>query len=303
MSLLRNSLLRISRSTFLKTYLPEFYFVKKAVKRFMPGEKLSEAIGAAQKLNEQNIGIVFTYLGENLNSISEAETVKDHYIEVLNNISLYKLNAEISVKLTQLGLDISFDKAIMFFKNICLHAKEINNFVWIDMEDSSYTEKTINFYNSVHKEFPNTGICLQAYLKRTQNDIINILDNNASIRLVKGAYKESENVVFQKKSEVDENYLAIADILLNNSINKDRRIVFGTHDLNIINKIKNYSDTKPEFHLLYGIKSSEQLNLVKDGFKVKTLISYGDAWFPWYMRRLAERPANVWFVLRNIFSG
>lgn len=305
MNLFRNILLWASKNEFLKRNLPGFYFVKKAVKRFMPGKKLEDALEAAKELNRKNLGVVFTYLGENLNNISEAEAVKNHYVEVLQNISLLKLDAEVSVKLTQLGLDISFEKSIDFFYEVADKAERLNNFVWIDMEGSRYTQITLDFYNIVRRKYQNTGICLQAYLRRTRSDIVNIYDKSSSIRLVKGAYKEPPDIAYQRKSEVDNNYLLIAEMLQKQSDYSGGRIVFGTHDLRIINMIKqlaeNFNTTMPEFHLLYGIKTGEQIRLAKEGVRIKTLISYGEAWFPWYMRRLAERPANTWFVLKNIF--
>jgi len=308
MSLFRSLFLWTSNNKSLRKNLPNFYFVKKAVKRFMPGENLDDAIEPAKKLQRQKLGTVFTYLGENLTNISEAEFVKDHYIEVVKRISDENLNSEISLKLTQLGLDLSFEKAILFFEEIAAKAKELNNFVWIDMEGSSYTQITIDFYNKVHKKFNNTGLCLQAYLFRTKDDIEKHLDDSSSIRLVKGAYKEPPEIAFLKKANVDKNYLAIAEMLLKQSQDSKRRIVFGTHDLKIINHIKQIAlklniNEKLEFHLLYGIQTSKQIKLANEGVNVKTLISYGKAWFPWYMRRMAERPANVWFVLKNIFSG
>ena len=307
MSLSRSLLLHAANNKFLRKHLPDFYFVKNAVKRFMPGEKPDDAIEAAKKLQKQNLGAVITYLGENLIKLSEAEFVKDHYIEVLKRISKENLNAEISLKLTQIGLDLSFEKTIAHFEEISAKAKELNNFVWIDMEGSSYVQTTIDFYKKIYKKFNNTGLCLQAYLLRTKNDIENNLDTNSNIRLVKGAYKEPSEIAFQGKADVDKNYITIAEILLNKAKNYSSRIVFGTHDLKIIKHIKQAAnelgDINFEFHFLYGIKTSEQIKLANEGYNVKSLISYGEAWFPWYMRRLAERPANLWFVLKNIFSS
>jgi proline dehydrogenase len=308
MNLLRSLLLWASKNNALRSTLPDIYFVRKAVKRFMPGEKLDDAIEAAKKLRQNNLGTVFTYLGENLTEISEAEFVKGNYVKVLQKISDEKLNAEISLKITQLGLDLSFEKAVKHFEEIVSRANSLGNFVWIDMEGSSYTQTTLDFYNKVSRNFTNCGLCLQAYLYRTKNDIEKNLKINSSIRLVKGAYRESSEIAFQKKSEVDKNYIDIAKILLERSKDSEARIVFGTHDSKIINYVKehtkkiNIEKEKAEFHLLYGIQTLEQGKLVGEGLHVKVLISYGEAWFPWYMRRLAERPANVWFVLKNIFS-
>lgn len=308
MNLLRSLLLWASNNNILRRKLPNIYFVRKAVKRFMPGEKLNDAIEAAKKIQQNNLGTVFTYLGENLIDILEAEFVKNHYINVLQKISDEKLNTEISLKLTQLGLDLSFEKALKHFEEIVLQAKNLNNFVWIDMEGSSYTQTTLDFYKKVSKNFDNCGLCLQAYLYRTRNDIEKNLNINSSIRLVKGAYRESPEIAFRKKPEVDKNYTGIAEILLERLKDSNARIVFGTHNPKIINYVKEYAKKinlekeKIEFHLLYGIQTSEQKKLASEGLRVKVLISYGEAWFPWYMRRLAERPANIGFVIRNIFS-
>jgi proline dehydrogenase len=308
MNLLRSLLLWASNNITLRRKLPNIYFIRKAVKRFMPGEKLDDAIEAAKKLQQNNLGTVFTYLGENLSNISEAESVKNHYMNVFQKISDKKLNTEISLKLTQLGLDSSLEKALEHFEEIVSLAKNLNNFVWIDMEGSRYTQTTLDFYNKVSRNFGNCGLCLQAYLYRTRSDIEHNLNINSSIRLVKGAYRESPEIAFQKKSEVDKNYTEIAELLLKRSKDSDARIVYGTHDLKIINHVKGYAKKinlekeKIEFHLLYGIQTLEQKKLANEGENVKVLISYGEAWFPWYMRRLAERPANIWFVIKNILS-
>jgi proline dehydrogenase len=305
MNIFRNILLWASKNKTLKNYLPSFYFVNKAVKKFMPGEDLKDAVNAAKKLQKQNIGTVFTYLGENLTNISEAEKVRDHYLEVLETIAEEKLNTEISVKLTQLGLDLSFDKAMEFFVQIAEKAKDLDNFVWIDMEGSKYTDVTLDFTITAHSKFSNCGVCVQAYLKRTNADVEKLMTHNIPIRIVKGAYKELPDISFKKKSDVDRNYLELSEMFINNS---QSRLIIGTHDLNIVNIIKkllekqNLPKEKCEFHLLYGIKSNEQVKMANEGYNIKVLISYGEAWFSWYMRRLAERPANVAFVLKNIFS-
>src|SRR5690554_1696496 len=270
MSLSRNVLLWISYNDFLKKKLPQFYFVRKAVKRFMPGETLPEAIEAALTLNKKNLGIVFTYLGENLTSLSEAEIVKEHYLNVLNEIHTKNIDAEISIKLTQLGFDIYYDKCMNNLEELAGKAKEINSFVWIDMEGSKYTQSTIDFYNNVSKRFSNTGLCLQAYLLRTLDDILNNINPAASIRLVKGAYKEPPEIAYQKKTDVDKNYFNAAEILLKNSLHSGGRKVFGTHDINLINKIKDIAarlnTPKPEFHMLFGIKTNEQIKLADEGY-------------------------------------
>jgi proline dehydrogenase len=175
------------------------------------------------------------------------------------------------------------------------------------MEGSDYTERTLFFYKKIREELGNVGICIQAYLYRTEKDLEDLLNINANIRLVKGAYKEPSDIAFNFKKDVDLNYLHLAKLLLKSKNDKKARIAFGTHDENlcseIIKEAKHYSVLKDqfEFQMLYGIKSNFQRRLANHGYPVRILISYGNFWFPWYMRRLAERPANIWFVLKNIF--
>ncbi len=308
MGISRNLLLWASKNTWMLKHVPSYKFVKKAVRKFMPGENLSDAIKATKDFMEQGVSTVFTHLGENINEIKEAENVKNHYLEVLEKIYSEKINSEISLKLTQIGLDLSLNKSLDYFNQIAQKASEFSNFVWIDMESSSYTKTTLDFYRRAKSNSKNIGICLQAYLKQTENDLLSLLDIKPNIRLVKGAYMEPQNIAFKAKSDVDKNYLKVAKILLAQIKECDIKTVFGTHDLKIINQIKKISaDLKVqheqiEFHMLYGIKPREQLLLVKEGYKLKVLISYGTAWYSWYMRRLAERPANVGFVLKNIYS-
>ena len=304
----RNLLLWGSRNNWMKNNVPKFNFVKKAVKRFMPGETAEDAINATRVLLEKYIPTTFTFLGENIKDISEGEIVKEHYLMLLDKIHEADLDIEISLKLTQLGFDISFEKTFEFFKEIVLKAKNYNNAVFIDIEDSSYVDKTIEFYRKLKSEFDNIGLCLQAYLYRTQNDIEKMMDINPWIRLVKGAYNEPVSVAFKEKNRVDENFFELSKILIKAVQEQGIRVAFGTHDLELQIRIKKLAiesglkRNQVEFQMLYGIQSQAQFKLAEEGYKIRTLISYGNAWFPWYMRRLAERPANVGFVLKNIFS-
>jgi len=304
----RNLLLWGSRNNWMKYNVPKYNFVKKAVKRFMPGETTEDAINATRVLLEKNIPTTFTFLGENIKYINEGEIVKQHYLKLLDKIHEADLDIEISLKLTQLGFDISFEKTFEFFKEIVLKAKNYNNAVFIDIEDSSYVDKTIEFYRKIKSEFDNVGLCLQAYLYRTQNDIEKMMDINPWIRLVKGAYNEPVSVAFKEKNKVDENFFELSKILVKAIQEQGIRVAFGTHDLELQIRIKKLAiesglkRNQVEFQMLYGIQSQAQFKLAEEGYKIRTLISYGNAWFPWYMRRLAERPANVGFVLKNIFS-
>ncbi len=309
MNIGRNILLWGSKNEWMKNNVPKFRFVQKAVKRFMPGEKTEDAINAAGKLSTKNISTTFTYLGENISNLSESEAVKNHYLVLLDKIRDSILDIEISLKLTQLGFDISFDKTLEFFKEITQKAKEYRNNVFIDIEDSSYVDRTIDFYKNVKEEFDNVGLCLQAYLYRTIDDINNMIHIKPWIRLVKGAYKEPPDIAFPSKKEVDNNFLEISKFLLEQTKEKDIRAAYGTHDLVLQEKIKaeaisiGLDNEKLEFQMLFGIKSREQQRLAEEGYNIRTLISYGEHWYPWYMRRLAERPANIVFVLKNILDN
>lgn len=308
MGLSRNTLLWASKNEWLKRHIPELKFTQRALKRFMPGTTAEEAISAAKELIAFKIPTTFTILGENITSLEEAEKNTQHYIVLLDKIKNENLDTEISLKLTQIGFDLSFDKSFELFSSIVSKAKIFNNNIFIDMEDSSYVDKTITFYKKIKETYNNVGLCLQAYLYRTLNDLKNIIDINPWIRLVKGAYKESSSVAIQKLAQVNRNYMLLSEYLLDQIKEKGIRVAFGTHDLIIQEQVKKIAKevgiqkNQFEFQMLYGIKTSEQYKLASNGFNIRTLISYGKHWYPWYMRRLAERPANIGFVLKNIFN-
>lgn len=309
MSLSRNILLWASENRWMRANVPSYKFVKSAVKKFMPGEKPEDALNASDHFSLLNIPTILTHLGENITTLDEGEEVANNYLEMIDKIESKKLNIELSLKLTQLGFDISEEETYSRFKNIAIKVKEkLGNVIWIDMEGSTYTERTIDFYKKIKSEIDNVGICLQAYLKRTKDDLHELIDLGANIRLVKGAYKENSQIAFAEKKEVDKNYIRLAKILLKATNHILTRVAFGTHDENIIyelvkwSKINNIPKDKIEFQMLYGIKKEKQKNLADRGYPVRVLISYGEFWYPWYLRRLAERPANVWFVIKNIFS-
>ncbi len=308
MAVMRNFLLWCSENKTLQNKVPQMVFVQKALKRFMPGEEIDDAISASKEFISAGIPTVLTHLGEELKNLSEADEVTDHYLSVIDRIAEENLDIEISLKLTQLGLSLSEEKAFDNFNKIAERAEKLKNIVWIDMEGSQYTQKTLDFYKKIKVKRANTGLCLQSYLFRSHQDLNDLMDVYPNIRLVKGAYNESHDIALRDKFRVDENYLDLSKKMLEASNKDGNRMVFGTHDLKLIEAIKkeaemlNYPREKLEFHMLYGIKSSAQNQLVKDGNIVRVLISYGKSWYPWYMRRLAERPANVMFVMKNIFS-
>lgn len=308
MSISRSILLWASENSWMRSHVPNWKFVITAVKKFMPGESVEDALNAAKKFQDDSIPTVFTRLGENIKDLAEGEVVRAHYLELIDKIAERKLDIEISLKLTQLGFDISFDETYIRFKTIALRAKEkLGNDVWIDMEGSAYTESTVEFYKKIKSEIDNVGLCVQAYLFRTEKDLENLFSVNPKIRLVKGAYKEPADIAFAKKEDVDKNYLHLSKMLMKAVYEKNIRVAFATHDgilcEQLIKECKHYSVNRDkfEFQMLYGIKPYVQKELSGRGYKLRVLISYGEFWYPWYMRRLAERPANVWFVIKNIF--
>jgi len=306
MSLARTLLLRASRSAFLAAQLKRRAFVGRAVRRFMPGEELSAALDAARRLADAGLGTVLTQLGENLTSRADAEAVRDHYLGVLRELARLRLPAHVSVKLTQLGLDADRAACDGALAALAAAAAEAGSFLWIDMEDSSYTDVTIDAFRRVRAAHAGVGLCLQAYLRRTPADLDALLPLAPAIRLVKGAYAEEPRVAFPRKADVDAAYFALGERLLEHAARGAAKPVFGTHDVRLVARLRSRAAALGvprgacEFHLLYGIRDADQRRLAAEGEQVRVLISYGGAWFAWYMRRLAERPANVWFVLKNL---
>ena len=306
---MRSVFLGCSQSSWMRERATRYRFVQRAVSRFMPGETAEDALTCARDFKEHRIKTVFTLLGENVNDPAEAERVTEHYLGLLDRVHALGLESEVSVKLTQLGLDLD--------KEMC-HANLVRiieragggSTVWIDMEASPYVDATLEIYRRARKTYPNVGVCLQAYLHRTANDVASLIPIGASIRLVKGAYKEPPTIAFPRKDQVDENFFQVAAQLLTDEAHATHvRAAFATHDLKLIRRITDYAESRKrgkddgfEFQMLYGIQRQEQLRLAREGWKSVVLVAYGSYWFPWYMRRLAERPANVLFVIRNLLA-
>ena len=310
MGLMRSVLLAGSESSWLRRHAPHLPFVKKAVTRFMPGETLDDALGAAIELHREGIGAVLTELGENVSDTAQAEDVTRHYVHALLKVGASGLDCHISVKLTQLGLDVDEATCLANLRALVASAKERNTFVWIDMEQHAYVDVTLRTYRRVLSEFPNVGVCLQAYLYRTGNDLESLIPLGGGVRLVKGAYREPATVAFPKKRDVDDNFLALAKLMMGPDARAARfRCVLGTHDSRLITAIQRDMEAagqpreSVEFHLLFGIQRAVQARLAREHYRVRVLISYGEHWFPWYMRRLAERPANVLFVAKSLLSN
>jgi proline dehydrogenase len=275
----------------------------------MPGETLDDALAAAKMLQTKKIGTVFTHLGENIADRAEAQQVTQDYREVLDRIRSSDLKSEISVKLTQLGLDLAADFCFENLKSIIERAEK-SSIVWVDMEASNYVDATLDIYRRALQTYPNVGLCLQAYLYRTKDDLAQLFPLRPSIRLVKGAYSESPEVAYPRKQDVDENFFALAKEMLR--AKKEGccvRAAFATHDVALIRRLsefasgEGFSKVDFEVHMLYGIQRAEQERLAKEGCTSIVLVAYGSYWYPWFVRRLAERPANLWFMLRNVFAS
>ncbi|MCX6543915.1 MAG: proline dehydrogenase family protein [Acidobacteria bacterium] len=309
MSVMRSVLLAISENRWMRSHGQSLWFVKRAARRFMPGENFEDMLAAAEVLRPQGIYATFTRLGENVSDWAEAEYVTGHYLGAIDRIKAAGIPCEPSVKPTQLGLDLDPERCFENLRSLAARAKAAGSYLWIDMEQSQYVEATLDLTRRLGAQFDNVGVCLQAYLHRSMNDLKALREQGIGVRLVKGAYKEPATVAMAKKADVDKHYFALAAAMLEPSGRKASfRPVFGTHDVPLIARIQAHAERAGvpargvEVHMLYGIQRDEQLRLVKDGASVRVLIAYGTFWFPWYMRRLAERPANVWFVLKSLFT-
>ena len=304
---MRALFLKASDNRWLREHGVRAPFVRRAVSRFMPGETFDDMLQAARQLPEQGITSVFTRLGENVSDLAEADAVASHYLDGIVRIKAIGLACEPSVKPTQLGLDIDRDRCRAHLRSIAERAQAAGSYLWIDMEQSPYVDVTLDLTEELRRAFPGIGVCLQAYLHRTRDDLKRMLSIGAGVRLVKGAYREPPSVALAVKRQVDDNYLALGRMMLDDKAHGgSSRAVFGTHDTTIIAALCQHArETKLvqgqyEFHMLYGIQRGEQARLAAAREHIRVLIAYGTYWFPWYMRRLAERPANVWFVVKSL---
>lgn len=309
MGLARAVLLRGSESRWLAGQLSRRRFVRRATSRFMPGESMDDALRAAGSLSAAGISSILTLLGENVADAEAATSVVGEYERLLARGSEGDLDADVSVKPTHFGLDLGFDLAAANLRTLVSSAGAHGRLVAVDMESTAYCDPTLELYRVLRAEHDNVGICLQSYLYRTQADLEGLLPLSPMIRLVKGAYKEPADLAYPKKADVDASFRQLSRTLLEAAREGAARVAFGTHDADMIAAInRDAADMqcpreRYEFQMLYGIQRDLQLQLAGSGYRMRVLISYGAHWFPWYMRRLAERPANVGFVLRSLVRG
>ena len=299
---MRALLLRLSESKRLAPLMMHNGASRRVARRFVAGETLDDAVEAAREVNRRLQLASLDLLGENVSDEAGAGRAAEGYLAVFDRIAQERLDANVSLKLTQLGLDLSEDLCLELLEKIVAHATSQGNFVRIDMEGSAYTRRTVEIAKRVRAHYTGVGTVMQAYLYRTEKDVQDLLAAGCRLRLCKGAYKEPPEVAFPKKSDVDANYVKLMKMLLLSGIYHG----IATHDPAMIEATKGFAREQNikrdqfEFQMLYGIRADLQEKLVRDGFRVRVYIPYGVDWFPYFMRRLAERPANVAFFLRNL---
>ncbi len=310
MPILRDLLLALSTNSVVQQFIVRFPLSRRVTRRFVAGETLDEAIQVVRKLNAQGIDVTFDQLGESVTNDSEARAAKDGYLRALQAIEDARVSSQVSVKLSQMGLDLSPDLCLDNMRQILAKAKAIGSFVTIDMEDSHHTQATLNVYKTLREEFDNVGIVIQAYLYRSEDDIKALVSMGACVRLCKGAYKEPSTVAFPQRKDVDANMLKLAGIFFQpNGNGHGAYLQLATHDEKMINWAKQYTSEhriakdRFEFQMLYGIRSDLQRRLAAESYTMRVYVPYGSHWYPYFMRRLAERPANVIFLVSNLFKS
>jgi len=308
MGLTRTAFLWASTNPWLAERLPRYGFAKRAVSRFMPGETLADALAASGPLVSRGIGTVVTMLGEEVRDAGEAAGVAAHYRDAEREISRRGLDVELSVKPTHLGIAVDPSALDAFVVELGRAAERRTRKLWIDMEGSRWTDATLALARRARAETGGIGVCVQANLRRTDADLQPLLEEGVSIRLVKGAYLEPSSIAYGDKREVDAAYLRLARRMIDHAAkapSSGARYAFGTHDRAMVAALREAGvGGVPgcEIQMLYGIGPAAQRELAEAGVPHRILISYGARWFPWYMRRLAERPANVWFLLRSLVA-
>jgi proline dehydrogenase len=303
----RNALIWLSRQEGLKDFATRIGYFKRLTTRFVAGDNIDETISYIRQINAENCTASFDHLNEAVGSAAEADHEVAEYLNILAKIDEQRVRSNVSIKLTQFGLGLDPELAYKNARRVVEEAHRRGNFVRVDMEDSPVTQVTIDIFKRLRSEFDlNTvGIVLQSYLYRTYDDAQELLKLPARIRICKGAYNEPADVAFPDKKDVDANYVKVMQLLLSSGVYHG----IATHDPKMIDATINFATRegigkeKFEFQMLYGIRRDLQRQLARDGFNVRIYVPYGKHWYPYFMRRLAERPANIWFVLKNLARG
>jgi proline dehydrogenase len=304
---LRAFFIALSENKNLRHFAEQSSMGQRMSRRFVAGMSVEDCLVAAKEVNDLGMSVSVDNLGENVTNANEAKHSAALYAEMLSQVHQRKLNANVSLKLTHMGLDVDPALAFDITTGLVHQAAKINNFVRVDMEGSPYTQKTLDFVQQLHHENGNAGhvgAVIQAYLRRSESDVRNLVAQGIRIRLCKGAYKEPEEIAFQDKAEVDANYVSLMNILLKSGVYHG----IATHDEKMIQVTKDFARQEKipasafEFQMLYGIRRDLQHQLVKEGYGMRVYIPFGTEWYPYFMRRLAERPANAMFVLKNLLK-
>ena len=304
MNVARDAVLWAADNRWLRERLPTYRFVRRSVRRFMPGEALDDAIAAAKRLRERGLPTMFTSLGENVIELADARRVVEDYREAYDRVADAGLDTEFSVKPSHLGLDQDPQTALANLEELAATATEHDNWLWLDMESASYVDGTLDLYRKLRAGHPNVGVCLQAYLKRTAGDVDSLMPLDPTIRLVKGAYREPRELVFGSREVIDEAYRRLALLILARK-GPVGRLALGTHDVALIRQIETDVGGRDGFevHMLFGIRQADLLRMTGEGYRARSLISYGTNWYPWFMRRIAEKPGeNTLLALRNLVA-
>jgi len=304
--LTRSALIYLSRQEGLKDFAARFSLFRKLTTRFIAGDDIGEAVAAIREINARGCSASFDHLNESVGSVAETEAEVQEYLNVLKSIDETGINSNVSIKLTQFGLKIDPELAYRNARRVVEDARRRGNFARVDMEESSVTQATIDVFKRLRAEFGlnDVGIVLQSYLYRTMDDARDLLKIPARIRLCKGAYNEPPEVAYPEKQKVDENYVQVMQLLLSSGIYHG----IATHDPRMIDATKEFAQREGvskdafEFQMLYGIRRDLQEQLARDGYGMRVYVPYGKHWYPYFMRRLAERPANIWFVLKNLWK-
>ena len=302
---MRTFFLFLSRQKHLRKFMETSRWARRLSARFVAGDNLPDALATCQRINSEGIAVTLDHLGENVTSLAEAAASRDAYLQALEEINNQKINGNVSLKLTQFGMDLSFEECTSNVEALARQAAAQGTFIRVDMESSEYTDRTLDLVTRLHDRHQAVGTVIQAYLHRSRKDVEMLCARGIRVRLCKGAYLEPPAVAFQRKADVDRNFIELMNLLLETGVYP----AIATHDEKIIEQTRRFVESRRiargsfEFQMLYGIRRDIQKRLVNDGYKLRLYVPYGKAWYPYFMRRLAERPANVFFLVRNLLRS
>jgi proline dehydrogenase len=302
---MRKFFLFLSRQKQLRKWMETSGWARRLSARFVAGDNLPDALTTCQRINAEGIAVTLDHLGENVTSLEEAVASRDAYMRALSEIDKLKIDGNVSLKLTQFGMDLSAAECTANVDALVRQAAALGSFVRVDMEGSEYTGRTLDLVTGLHERYKATGTVIQAYLYRSRKDVEMLNARGIRVRLCKGAYLEPPPVAFQKKADVDRNFVELMNLLLDKGVYP----AIATHDEKIVEETKRFVEARKiprdsfEFQMLYGIRRDIQKRLVSEGYRLRLYVPYGQAWYPYFMRRLAERPANVFFLVRNLLRS